>query len=103
VENEISLGCVFLGHLSDLSIEVLEVFNVGVQPWLVDGLESSKGAMASPSLKETLSDIERPLNVDIVDMFHLTITPWSHPFGFVVWPVSEIEATLIPNNKCCFS
>lgn len=103
MENEICLRRIFLDHLSNLSIEILEDVEISVPPWLVNWLKSSKGTVVTPSLEETLGNVEGPLEVCVVSVFHLAINPWSHPISVVVWPVSEVIASLIPCKRGCFS
>jgi len=104
VEHEIGLRSVFLNHLSYLSVEVLENDKISVPPWLIDWLEGSEGTVVTPSLEETLSNVETPLEVGVVDVVNLITCPWTNPVGMTLWPVGKVEVCiLVPNDWSCFT
>ena len=104
VEHEVRLRRVGLHHLSYLSVKVFQNNEISVPPWLIDWLEGSEGTVVTPSLEETLSNVETPLEVGVVDVVNLITCPWTNPVGMTLWPVGKIEVCiLVPNDWSCFT
>jgi len=98
VHNKPSISCISLNEFSRLSVEVLENINEWMILWLIDWFKGVESTVASPSLQESLMDLEPPvdgLEVDVIVLLGREV-PISKPVGGLDWPMSEMSSVVPP-------
>jgi hypothetical protein len=92
MEDEMSLRSILLDERSYLSVEVLQLIEIGGPPWLVDWLIGGESWVRTPSLEKCLSLRDREIDVISINLIvFLSIdVPRSLPSSSRVGPVTEV-------------
>ena len=93
VEDELQSWLLLSHHVSDISVEGLEVVNIGAPPWLVDWLNGVECWVVTPSVEESLDGVNSPVVVVLVALNEGASIIWvdsSLPSSPGVFPMTEV-------------